>query len=418
MDHVTLPVGVWGFQINQRDQKWFVKASWMSTNRAAWMVSQVAKPQTDAKRPSVNFHRRNHRRRREGLQRGGCHPFMARKRGRSPPSGAQYLTTRLCAAFEDDQLHARADHQALPPTLPHAFAEERSYYSSMVQLVLDEAKAMVADGLASLRSSRAAHARLTLENVVRASAHGGGGGLGCMCFEQPRQSSEGDRFRAGSVFLLRSISFGVELLAVVDGRATTCQLECSDGALARCAHHIDERYSIQPGSVWAATPVASVLVQQRCIDVCLRRPVPPFMQQLLGGPPPKLATHTRFVDEEVVEEQEEGAGDVNDGSRKGDETDLMGDGNEGRDWDEEAVAAEEAAEEEPAEGGELGWSLDTSVDVDAPYRARARLNEGQQAIVDQLLSEGTADALSLLQGPPGTTPRSAALYAAIRKLCP
>ena len=135
------------------------------------------------------------------------------------------------------------------------------------------------------------------------------------------------------------------------------------------------------------------------------------MQQLLGGPPPKLATHTRFVDEEVVEEQEEGAGDVNDGSRKGDET-------EGRDWDEEAVAAEEAAEEEPAEGGELGWSLDTSVDVDAPYRARARLNEGQQAIIDQLLSEGTADALSLLQGPPGTTPRSAALYAAIRMLCP
>ena len=366
----------------------------------------------------------------------GARPFMARKRGRSPPSGAQYLTTRLCAAFEDDQLHARADHQALPPTLPHAFAEERSYYSSMVQLVLDEAKAMVADGLASSRSSRAAHARLTLENVVRASAHGGGGGLGCMCFEQPRQSSEGDRFRAGSVFLLRSISFGVELLAVVDGRATTCQLECSDGALARCAHHIDERYSggnaFQPGSVWAATPVASVLVQQRCIDVCLRRPVPPFMQQLLGGPPPKLATHTRFVDEEVVEEQEEGAGDVNDGSRKGDETDLMGDetdrkgdetdlkgdGTEGRDWDEEAVAAEEAAEEEPAEGGELGWSLDTSVDVDAPYRARARLNEGQQAIVDQLLSEGTADALSLLQGPPGATPRSAALYAAICMLCP
>ena len=327
---------------------------------------------------------------------------MARKR-RSPPSGAQYLTTRLCAAFEDDQLHARADHQALPPTLPHAFAEERSYYSSMVQLVLDEAKAMVADGLASSRSSRAAHTRLTLENVARASAHGGGGGLGCMCFEQPRQSSEGDRIRAGSVFVLRSISFGVELLAVVDGRTTTCQLECSDGALARCAHHIDERFSgnaFQPGSVWAATPIASVLVQQRCIDVCLRRPVPPFMQQLLGGPPPKLATHTRFVDEEVVEEQEEGAGDVNDGSRKGDET-------EGRDWEEEAVAAEEPAQEEPAEGGELGWSLDTSVDVDAPYRARARLNEGQQAIVDQLLSEGTADALSLLQGPPGTTPRIA-----------
>jgi hypothetical protein len=142
------------------------------------------------------------------------------------------------------------------------------------------------------------------------------------------------------------------------------------------------------------------------------------MQQLLGGPPPKLATHTRFVDEEVVEEQEEGAGDVNDGSRKGDETDRKGDGTEGRDWDEEAVAAEEAAEEEPAEGGELGWSLDTSVDVDAPYRARARLNEGQQAIVDQLLSEGTADALSLLQGPPGATPRSAALYAAICMLCP
>jgi len=171
------------------------------------------------------------------------------------------------------------------------------------------------------------------------------------------------------------------------------------------------------------------------------------MQQLLGGPPPKLATHTRFVDEEVVEEQEEGAGDVSDGSRKGDETDRKGDetdrkgdetegrdwdetdrkgdetdrkgdGTEGRDWDEEAVAAEEAAEEEPAEGGELGWSLDTSVDVDAPYRARARLNEGQQAIVDQLLSEGTADALSLLQGPPGATPRSAALYAAIRMLCP
>jgi hypothetical protein len=148
------------------------------------------------------------------------------------------------------------------------------------------------------------------------------------------------------------------------------------------------------------------------------------MQQLLGGPPPKLATHTRFVDEEVVEEQEEGAGDVSDGSRKGDETDRKGDetdrkgdGTEGRDWDEEAVAAEEAAEE-PAEGGELGWSLDTSVDVDAPYRARARLNEGQQAIVDQLLSEGTADALSLLQGPPGATPRSAALYAAIRMLCP
>jgi hypothetical protein len=142
------------------------------------------------------------------------------------------------------------------------------------------------------------------------------------------------------------------------------------------------------------------------------------MQQLLGGPPPKLATHTRFVDEEVDEEQEEGAGDVNDGSRKGDETERKGDGTEGRDWDEEAVAAEEAAEEEPAEGGELGWSLDTSVDVDAPYRARARLNEGQQAIVDQLLSEGTADALSLLQGPPGATPRSAALYAAVRMLCP
>jgi hypothetical protein len=134
------------------------------------------------------------------------------------------------------------------------------------------------------------------------------------------------------------------------------------------------------------------------------------MQQLLGGPPPKLATHTRFVDEEVVEELEEGAGDVNDGSRKGDETDdrnWKGDETDDRDWDEAAEAAEEPAEEEPAEGGELGWSLDTSVDVDASYRARARLNEVQQAIVDQLLSEGPADALSLLQGPPGTTPRIA-----------
>ena len=292
------------------------------------------------------------------------------KTRRRAPNGAEFLTTRLCSAYENGEL-SPCSSQPLPPLLPTAFGDVRGYYMAMQQLIIDEAFAMVADGLTSAHGR--APLRLSLDEALRAteSRDRSSSSLGYLCFTQQQQHGSRawaaeDRMRAGGVFLVAS--HGTELLGVVDGRANL-QLEVLDEALARCPAR-----ALQAGAAWTATPVGSVLVQQRCTDVSLKRPMLPFMRQLLGGPPPKLATHIRFDEQE--EEEEEAGG--------------------------EAATEVAEAEEETANGDAHDDTEDVDDDASAAASARAMLNECQQGVVTRLCSESKPDSLALLQGPLGT----------------
>ena len=245
---------------------------------------------------------------------------MPRGRTRaSPPNGAETLTSQLTAQHEDALLrhggaralpllkpHGDGAPAALP--LPSSFADPRAYFASMQSMVFDEAVAMVNDGL---QQRRRPGTKLVLSEVLRVADTHSAVSLGRMSFEPSgagSTSAKEDRVtRTGSVVLLESRSGSEQsVLAVVDGRSSRLRFEVHERSLLRVERAAAAALATR--AVWTATPIASVLVQQRCIDVCLRRPKPPFMRSLLGGAPPTRGTHTRFVDGEAVEAHEEGSG--------------------------------------------------------------------------------------------------------------
>ena len=306
---------------------------------------------------------------------------MGRRKG---INGAEHLTAQLCAAHEAELSVGISSDAPLPP-MPLAHVNARSYYAQLLHLVLVEAMAMVADGLSSARG-RGRPLRLTLDEAVRASdSSSGGSRLGHLCFTHTyaKHVSAADRMRPGTVLLLAS--HGAEVLGVVDGRDTSW-VEVLDSALLRCA-----AASLASGATWTATPVTSVLCQQRCIEVCLRRPAPPFLPQLLGGRRPAVATHTRFVDEEE-DEEEESVGEtsgaaVRDGATQGPQ------GAAAADAVDAAVVNDANDAAETVRHGDL-------INQVQPRGAR-ELNECQHRVVSSLVEERAADALALLQGPPG-----------------
>ena len=134
-------------------------------------------------------------------------------RGR-PPNGAEWLTIQLCRAFEAHVLSEPEQAWAAPP-LPAAFGSAAELYSSMKALVLDEAFAMVREGLASRK--RAVTLRMRIDATLRASDRGAR--LGALSVTAVGASAPdlSSALRSGSVFLLSRGE--CQLLAVLDGRS-------------------------------------------------------------------------------------------------------------------------------------------------------------------------------------------------------
>ena len=134
-------------------------------------------------------------------------------RGR-PPNGAEWLTIQLCRAFEAHVLSEPEQAWAAPP-LPAAFGSAAELYSSMNALVLDEAFAMVREGLASRK--RALTLRMRIDGTLRASERGAR--LAALSVTAVGASAPdlSSALRSGSVFLLSRGE--CQLLAVLDGRS-------------------------------------------------------------------------------------------------------------------------------------------------------------------------------------------------------
>ena len=94
-------------------------------------------------------------------------------RGR-PPNGIEWLTIQLCKAFEAHVLSEPEQAWAAAP-LPPAFGSPAELYSTMKALVLDEAFAMVREGLTSRK--RAVTLRVRIDTTLRASDRGARLGL-------------------------------------------------------------------------------------------------------------------------------------------------------------------------------------------------------------------------------------------------
>ena len=208
---------------------------------------------------------------------------MTAGRGRLP-NGIEYLTIQLCKAFEAHLLSTVEEPWAAPP-LPAAFATPAELYSTMKQLVVDEACAMVREGLTS--RGRGVTLRMRIDSTLRAADRGARLGALSVTALGAAPIDCSSALRSGSVFCLHQGDY--QILAVVDGRSQDgggkCLLEVSDGSIARAAAALSD------GSVWSARCVASVLTQQRCADACLRQPKVSFMRNLLGARPPR---HIRF----------------------------------------------------------------------------------------------------------------------------
>ena len=254
---------------------------------------------------------------------------------------------QLCKAHETGVL-SQPEAPWGAASLPATFLSSAVLYSSMKQMVLDEAMSMVRSGLRS--HDRQKPLRLRLNDALRAADRGARlGGLSVTAVGAST-SECANMLRAGSVLCLSIGS--THILAVVDGRSQdgvgSCLLEVASSALERAASLLRE------GSVWIARCVASVLLQQRCADACLRQPGVPFMHQLLGG---RASSHVRFD----------------------------GDG-------------------EPTDADATGPTASTSIEA-ADETDAAGLNESQRNVVTALgaSNQGGIDPeIILLQGPPGT----------------
>ena len=238
--------------------------------------------------------------------------------------------------------------------LPPAFGSPAELYNTMKSLVLDEAFAMVREGLSSRKRAVTLHMRI--DSTLRASERGARLGAISVTAVGASASDLSSALRSGSVFCLCRGDY--QILAVVDGRSQDgggkCLFEVSDASLVRSAGALSD------GSLWTARCVASVLTQQRCADACLRQPKVTFMRNLLGARP---RCHIRFDGEGQAE-----AGDA-----------VGGAGSEGANDGAEAVGAAAA------------YSTD--------------LNSCQRRVVEALGASqngAVSPDLILLQGPPGT----------------
>ena len=202
--------------------------------------------------------------------------------GRKNTNGAEFLTEKLCAAYAAGDL-SKPEHMP-PPSLhsvppPQSFNSLGDLYDSARALCLTEAMAMVRDGLRGSHSKPSASIRLKMDYVQRA-ADRKSAKLGAMCFKIGGGGASADDLRAGSVFLLRSRLARDALLGVIDGR-DTLRFEVLDTSLHALCEQGDGA-AVVTDSPWMGTCVASVLLQQRCIDTCIRQPKLPFVRALLG----------------------------------------------------------------------------------------------------------------------------------------
>ena len=278
-------------------------------------------------------------------------------------SGSELVNSALCESYLADQATIA---EGVPlPAAEDAFDRPAEYYASMSRLVIAEAKECVRDGLAA-RGRRGGFDVSVTGSV--AAAERGSRRLAALLFSPTSPSTAVmATLRPGGVFELKPPR-APALLAVVDGRTcgggASMAFEVLDAALRGVA--LDGK--------WRARAVASVLLEQRCADVCQRAPRPPFLQQLLGC---KQRVHLRFG----------GGGD-----------DSSADG--------ESAAAQVTAAL-PRGGGDGGGggggelALDGAADASdgTGGAADAGLNDLQRAAVRRALA---GESCTLLQGPPGT----------------
>ena len=147
--------------------------------------------------------------------------------------------------------------------------------------MLEEDTGLCDEGSAS--SKRAIH--LCLEGVQRSHERTSArlASLSFRLHESQTRADANDDLRAGNVSCCTALS-RVSTLAVVDGRDTS-NFELLDSSI----QHF-EPSSLREGSEWSAVAVCSVLLQQRCIDTCMRRPSPPFMKNCWAS-----SRHRTFV---------------------------------------------------------------------------------------------------------------------------
>ncbi len=337
---------------------------------------------------------------------------------RRPVSGVELLSTRLFG-MEPSKLCPQA-----PPTLsaaPARFSTAAQYYACMQELVIEEARAVVAEGLS--RTERRAY---TLEIDAQEADSAGNG--------SPRSSKQGalesvrvraervadtdmprlrDACRAGGIWLLATNGtsapsgrggsgsrFGRRSSGAPSGRggsggrfgrggrphALAKRYLGGDGRLAG----IDGRQGFTGGYFTLEMPaaaaaavrlaaeanggrvagwgVASLLAEQRMCDVCQRSPSPPYMHQILGD---KTCEHIKFGSTSSSEEDEdEGETEIGPPAERGD---MQLDG------------IVEAA-----------WR-----DLNSPQRSAAA-QFAELAGADTSDSKANPGALQLLHGPPGT----------------
>ncbi|KAL1518726.1 hypothetical protein AB1Y20_003013 [Prymnesium parvum] len=220
------------------------------------------------------------------------------------PSGAEWLTTQLCAAHHDGSLTSTPLPDPTPSPID-TYADAASFYATMRQFVYAEAFTKVREAVAAAsthttpsRARTTGALELRLQRVLRAEEHGSRR-LAALRFSRPAlaaprhgSGSAPSRLalRAGSVFLLAPRASRSTLLAVIDGRQAddsadadgALQFEVLDAALDGAGEGALRTW---PPMWWEARGVESVLLEQRCIDCCLRRPAPPFLRAGDAAPP-------------------------------------------------------------------------------------------------------------------------------------
>jgi hypothetical protein len=228
-----------------------------------------------------------------------------RKRARLIP-GTEFLNSRLLMMDPSNLLQSTSASSPHFAPLPARFSSAGVYYSLMQEMVVEEARATVADALRQ-QDSRRPHWLQCCGDGMRsgkAAPAAKSNKLETICFRfhgegaEPLPRAIKDSCRPGSVWLLgagytppppqhssrRGVASAEYLrqsarLAVVDGRERfhdgVLSLEMA-GDFARALR------SASAPVMLAAWPVGSVLAMQRMCDVCQRAPAPPFMHQILG----------------------------------------------------------------------------------------------------------------------------------------
>ena len=250
------------------------------------------------------------------------------KRSRRAPfvSGAELLTTRLLSLSPAQLLTAPPELAPLPPR----FSSARQYYSSMQELVVEEGRAIVAEGLQQC-AGRPIWVRLCEEQPQAERGSGGAlqtirvrvelqrqdmqwlrdccrpGGVWLLETDAGRQGGAGRRGKAPP--LAECYRSGRGQLASIDGRQAldgegVLGLEVSAAGAAALRHACSS--SGGQGRV-AAWHVGSVLAEQRMCDVCQRRPAPPYMFQILGERTREHIVFSASSDEEDSTESETSA---------------------------------------------------------------------------------------------------------------